>query len=80
MKKIEVLSLIFFCLGLISFFLGFHNIDVAWNLKDWEYETKNNREIFRKDVYEVGTNQTFISVILFLLSFITDKLIYIEKK
>ena len=79
LDKLHIISITLFCLGLISFCTGFHNIDTAWNLKDYEREIKNNQLFDRVQVYDVGTNQTFLSIILFLLSFITEKLIYIRK-
>jgi len=72
MDNLFVLIQILFICGVIYFMVGFHNIDVAWNLKPNEFETdiKGLKIADRNQVYIIGTNEMFISLFFFIISFI----------
>lgn len=70
-NKLLTLIILLFILGVWSFWIGFHNVDVAFNLKEDEYDKGTLGRIGnRYEVYDIGTNGLFLSQILFLLSFI----------
>lgn len=67
---IKIFSIMILIFGTISFFLGFHHIDLAYNMFPSSIDIGlNKKPLGRIDIYQRGLKQLMTSLIFFITSY-----------
>lgn len=74
--KTRDVSLVLLLIGITLFFIGLHNIDIAWNMnlvgENWKYDMNIKGEIkTSREIYIDAWNILYSGLVFFALTFLT---------